>query len=189
MAPALPDAAKALMMEAGYGDGFEIPLLVNESVSDHADVAVLIKDALAQVGVDVLIDSRPAAAYTDQGSSGDIGMVLHQSYAFLSETPYHYQLYVSGLTGFLSFGGFTYPRFDEAVAESLSVLPGDERTALIGEQHQIVAEEVPHISVILAPTRYGFAPDLEGYTYYPSNQISEYGCRNHRYCRKASRES
>ena len=34
-----------------------------------------------------------------------------------------------------------------------------------------MADEVPHLSVVGAPTRYGFAPDIEGYTWYPNNQI------------------
>ena len=97
--------------------------------------------------------------------------MLHQGYAIVSEIPYHYQLYVSGPTGFLSFGGFNNPRFDAAIAESLSVLPGSERTELVNEVQQIFAAEVPHLSVVGAPTRYGFGLDIEGYTWYPNNQI------------------
>jgi peptide/nickel transport system substrate-binding protein len=165
------DTARALLAEAGHPDGFEISLLVNADVSDHDDVAVLIRDSLSQIGVDVVIDTKPAAAYLEQANSGDIGIVLHQGYAIVSEIPYHYQLYVSGPTGFLSFGGFNNARFDEAIAESLSVLPGPERTALVDEVQQILADEVPHLSVVGAPTRYGFGLDIEGYTWYPNNQI------------------
>ena len=165
------EQAKALLAEAGFAEGFQISLLVNADVSDHSDVAVLIRDSLAEIGVDVVIDTKPAAAYLDQASSGDIGMVLHQGYAIVSEISYHYQLYVSGPTGFLSFGGYNNPRFDAAIAESLSVLPGSERTALVEEIQQIVADDVPHLSVVGAPTKYGFGPDIEGYTWYPNNQI------------------
>lgn len=165
------DKARELLAEAGHADGFEISLLVNSDVSDHDDVAVLIRDSLSQIGVDVVIDTKPAAAYLEQANSGDIGIVLHQGYAIVSEIPYHYQLYVSGPTGFLSFGGFDNPRFDAAIAESLSVLPGPERTALVAEIQQILADDVPHLSVVGAPTRYGFGLDIEGYTWYPNNQI------------------
>jgi peptide/nickel transport system substrate-binding protein len=165
------ETAKQLLAEAGYPDGFDIPLLINADVADHDNVAVLLRDSLAQIGVNVEIDARPAAAYIDVGNSGDIGMVLHQGYAIVSDIPYHYLLYVSGPTGFLSFGGFNNERFDEAIAEALAVLPGAERTTLVTEIQQIMADEVPHLSVVGAPTRYGFAPDIEGYTWYPNNQI------------------
>ncbi len=165
------ETAKQLLADAGYPDGFDIPLLINSDVADHDDVAVLLKDSLAQIGVNVIIDPKPAAAYIEVGNSGDIGMVLHQGYAIVSDIPYHYLLYVSGPTGFLSFGGFTNERFDASIAEALSVLPGAERTALVTEMQQIMADEVPHLSVVGAPTRYGFAPDIEGYTWYPNNQI------------------
>ena len=165
------ETAKQLLAEAGYPDGFDIPLLINADVADHDNVAVLLRDSLAQIGVNVEIDARPAAAYIEVGNSGDIGMVLHQGYAIVSDIPYHYLLYVSGPTGFLSFGGFNNPRFDEAIAAALAVLPGAERTALVTEIQQIMADEVPHLSVVGAPTRYGFAPDIEGYTWYPNNQI------------------
>ena len=165
------EKAKQLLAEAGYPDGFDIPLLINVDVADHDNVAVLLRDSLAQIGVNVEIDARPAAAYIDVGNSGDIGMVLHQGYAIVSDIPYHYLLYVSGPTGFLSFGGFNNERFDAAIAEALAVLPGAERTALVTEIQQIMADEVPHLSVVGAPTRYGFAPDIEGYTWYPNNQI------------------
>ena len=165
------EKAKQLLAEAGYADGFDIPLLVNADVADHDDVAVLLRDSLARIGVNVTIDARPAAAYIEIGNSGDIGMVLHQGYAIVSDIPYHYLLYVSGPTGFLSFGGFDNERFDAGIAEALAVLPGAERTALVREIQQIMADEVPHLSVVGAPTRYGFAPDIEGYTWYPNNQI------------------
>ena len=165
------ETAKQLLAEAGYPDGFDIPLLINADVADHDNVAVLLRDSLAQIGVNVEIDARPAAAYIEVGNSGDIGMVLHQGYAIVSDIPYHYLLYVSGPTGFLSFGGFTNERFDAAIAEALAVLPGAERTALVTEIQQIMADDVPHLSVVGAPTRYGFAPDIEGYTWYPNNSI------------------
>ena len=165
------EKAKQLLAEAGYPDGFDIPLLINADVADHDNVAVLLRDSLAQIGVNVEIDARPAAAYIEVGNSGDIGMVLHQGYAIVSDIPYHYLLYVSGPTGFLSFGGFNNERFDEAIAKALAVLPGAERTTLVTEIQQIMADEVPHLSVVGAPTRYGFAPDIEGYTWYPNNQI------------------
>ena len=165
------EQAKQLLADAGYADGFDISLLVNADVADHDDIAVLLRDSLSQIGVNVEIDARPAAAYIDVGNSGDIGMVLHQGYAIVSDISYHYLLYVSGPTGFLSFGGFNNPRFDEAIAASLAVLPGAERSTLVTEIQQIFADEVPHLSVVGAPTRYGFAPDIEGYTWYPNNQI------------------
>lgn len=163
--------AKALLAKGGFPDGFEIPLLVNADIPEHADAAVLLRDSMAKVGVKVSIDRRPSAAYLEQANSGKIGMVMHQGYSIVTDIPYHYKLYVSGPTGFLSFGGYTNPVFDNTIAKALDTPEGAARSALVRAIQKIVQVDLPTLSLVEVPTRYGVSADIKGYTWYPDNQI------------------
>ena len=163
--------AKALLAKGGFASGFDIPLLVNADVPEHADAAVLLRDSFAKIGVKVSIDRRPSAAYLEQANSGKIGMVMHQGYSIVTDIPYHYKLYVSGPTGFLSFGGYTNPRFDQTIAKALDTPEGPARSVLVRAMQKIVQADLPTLSLVEVPTRYGVSASIKGYTWYPDNQI------------------
>ena len=56
------DKAKALLVEAGYGDGFEVPLSIDLSQSDWMEpAALLIQENLAKIGITATIDKIPGA--------------------------------------------------------------------------------------------------------------------------------
>ncbi|MCC8080047.1 MAG: ABC transporter substrate-binding protein [Oscillospiraceae bacterium] len=59
------EAAKALLEEAGYGDGFTLDLMICSGKTIEESVATLVKEQWAQIGVDVNICSYERVTYTD----------------------------------------------------------------------------------------------------------------------------
>ncbi|MGB1027722.1 MAG: ABC transporter substrate-binding protein, partial [Rhodospirillaceae bacterium] len=56
------DKAKALLTEAGYGDGFDVPLSFNLGLAQWSEpLTLLMQESLAKVGVNVTIDKIPGA--------------------------------------------------------------------------------------------------------------------------------
>src|SRR5690606_30561918 len=56
--------------EAGYPDGFDLPVIASTS-DTAATLAQVYVEQLAQVGIDVQLESRPGAEYFELMTSGD----------------------------------------------------------------------------------------------------------------------
>lgn len=63
------EAARALLAEAGYPDGFTLPVIASTS-STAATLSQVIVEQLAAVGITIELDSRPSADYFEAMTSG-----------------------------------------------------------------------------------------------------------------------
>lgn len=72
-----PEAAKALLAEAGYADGFTMELAADASASDTVTMALeIIKDQLAQVGITAEIRNYDESTWLETRKSGELGSFL-----------------------------------------------------------------------------------------------------------------
>src|SRR5690606_8786934 len=60
------EAAKDLMEEAGMADGFSTELIYNAGDPAQESTAVLIRDALKEIGIDVTPVKQPTSAWTEK---------------------------------------------------------------------------------------------------------------------------
>ncbi len=60
------DKAKDLLSDAGYADGFDLEVLVPSGNDTYAQIATILKDMWAQIGVNLTITSLDQAAVYDQ---------------------------------------------------------------------------------------------------------------------------
>jgi peptide/nickel transport system substrate-binding protein len=70
-----PEAAKALLTEAGYPDGISLTLYTPDSLG-YADLATVLQQQWAQAGINVEIEVRPETVYysTDEWSTVELGI-------------------------------------------------------------------------------------------------------------------
>lgn len=68
-----PEAAKALLAEAGYPDGFDMTISMTTTESKSTkDLVQVLQDQFAQIGVNVTIDQIDRASYYDIRATGDL---------------------------------------------------------------------------------------------------------------------
>ncbi len=70
------DAAKALLEEAGYPDGFELRLLVRSGNATYEGIANILLSQWAKIGVTVTIDQREATAYSQARTDMDMDLTI-----------------------------------------------------------------------------------------------------------------
>ena len=70
------DAAKALLEEAGYPDGFELRLLVRSGNATYEGIANILLSQWAKIGVTVNIDQREATAYSQARTDMDMDLTI-----------------------------------------------------------------------------------------------------------------
>lgn len=141
------EEAKALMEEAGYADGFKTTLYVNEGNKERADIAVLIQSQLAQINIDVDIQSIEWGTFLDKTAAGEHELFILGWTTVTGDADYGlYALFHSdmhGTPGNRSF--YTNERVDELLDLARSSTDQDERNEAYKEISEILVDEVPMV--------------------------------------------
>ncbi len=149
-----PAAAKALLAEAGYADGFEVTMdcpndrYVNDEAICQATAAFL-----ARVGIRINLNAEPKAKYFAKvlASGG-----FDTSFYMLGWTPASFDSYNvlktlnncrddKGVGSPFNLGGYCNPKVDELTRLVLSENDEEKRNGLISQAYAILNNDVSHI--------------------------------------------
>ncbi len=165
-----PEAAKRLLAEAGYPDGFEIGMdcPVDRYVNDEA-ICQAVAAMLARIGIKVNLDIQPAAQYFGRIlSSGG----FDTSFYLLGWTPSSYDswnvlanLYgcrdEAGNGGMFNIGGYCNGAVDDLLPRILVENDPDERLDLITRAYETAADDVAYIPLHQQGLAWGVAEGTE----------------------------
>ncbi len=138
-------AARALLAEAGYPDGFRLPMdcpagrYVNDEALCQAVVAML-----ARVGIRVTLSTHPALVFITKVVRREATFWLFGWLNPLGDAQHILQNVVASSGGFNS-GGYSNPRVDELVRQIAVELDPARRTAMIHEALRLHRDDVGHI--------------------------------------------
>ncbi len=140
------EAAKALMVEAGYADGFETTIWVNEN-DQRIQASEIIQAQLAEIGITLNIEILEWAAYLERTSLGE-HEIYYLGWVTVTGDP-DYGLYATfhtesfGAAGNRSF--YSNPRVDELLTAGRTTGDPDARMAAYKEAQEIIFDEAPWI--------------------------------------------
>ena len=144
-----PAAAKRLLAEAGYPNGFDITLdCPNDRYVNDDQVCIAISAMLAKVDIKVNLNLMPAAQFFTKTGAGDT------SFNFFGYTPSNLDAYNSmavlmhtrdGKTGQWNVGRYSNPEVDRLIGEVLKEMNPDRRTKLVTEALTLHRNDVGHI--------------------------------------------
>jgi len=154
--PADPEAAKALLSEAGFGEGFEVGFDCPSSryVNDE-EICQAITAMWARIGVDAQLTSQTPSRHFEKVLAGgaDIFMVgwatlpMLDSYSVLSAL-----LHTKGdRMGAWNPGGYSNPELDALTAKVAVELDAEKRNAMMSEALKIARDEVAMIPLHQQP--------------------------------------
>ena len=155
------DAAKALMEEAGYGDGFSIQLdcpndrYVNDEAICQAAVGML-----AQIGVTVNLDAKPKAQHFPLITNGetDFYMLGWGVPTYDSEYIFNFLVHTRGSDrGSWNGTGYSNPELDEMIVSLSSETDLDKRNATIQAIWDVVQEDQLYIPIHHQVLNWGMA--------------------------------
>ncbi|KGR77916.1 glutathione ABC transporter substrate-binding protein [Ureibacillus manganicus] len=141
------EGAKALLAEAGFPDGFETTLFVNEGSQERADIAELVQAQLAQIGITVKIEVIEWGAFLEQTAAGKHEMFILGWTTVTADADYGlYALFHSGQFG--SPGNRSFyknERVDELLDYARSESDQEKRNEAYKEISEILVDEVPMV--------------------------------------------
>ena len=152
-----PDAARALLAEAGYGDGFSFGLKCpNDRYLNDEAVCQAITGMLAQVGIKASLDAMPVQNYWPELRADNFDMYLlgwspgtfdaEHPIRFLAATPNEEKK-----LGSWNFGGFSNPRVDALLPLIQSEIDPAKRQAMLDETTKILQDEAAYVPLYVQP--------------------------------------
>ena len=161
-----PDRARALLAEAGYGDGLSFTLTINPVRPGpfSEDLAVLMKDQLADVGIDMSIEVMASSAdFQTKLSEGQLQAWLSSQTPGISDPQFAWLLVHHSTKAFERAHGYSNARIDELIDIMAFTPYGPERDAMVIEAHQILIDEVPWVPLIELVNPISLGPDVESF--------------------------
>ncbi|MEM7723151.1 MAG: ABC transporter substrate-binding protein [Pseudomonadota bacterium] len=155
------DAARALLAEAGYADGFGFGLKCpnNRYLNDEA-VCQAVTGMLAQVGITAELDAMPVQNYWPELREDNFDMYLlgwspgtfdhEHPVRFLATTPNEEKR-----LGSWNFGAYSNARIDELLPMVQSEIDDTKRQAMIDEMTSIYQDEHAYVPLYVQPLVWG----------------------------------
>jgi peptide/nickel transport system substrate-binding protein len=158
-------AARRLLEEAGYPNGFEITLdCPNDRYVNDDQVCIALSAMLARVNIKVNVNLLPAAQFFTKIGSGDT------SFNFFGYTPSNLDAYNSmavlmhtrdGKSGQWNVGRYSNPQVDKLIDESLREMDPARRAALVTQALTIHRNDVGHIPLYQQGLAWGMRMNVD----------------------------
>ncbi len=144
------DAAKKLLADAGYADGFEVCMdCPNNRYVNDEQICQAVVSMLAKIGVKVNLKAQPKAQYFKKVLKYDTEFYL------LGWTPSSYDSYnvlynlintrAEGGQGKFNLGGYSNPKIDALTVKILSEIDTAKRDKMIKEAYDLLIADVGYI--------------------------------------------
>ena len=152
-----PEAAKALLAEAGYPDGFSFGLQCpNDRYINDEAICKAAASMMAKVGLNAQLSSMPVRNYWPELREDKFDMYLlgwspgtfdaEHPIRFLAATPNEEKK-----LGSWNFGGYSNARVDELLPQIQTELDEGKRQAMLDEVAAILQDEVAYIPLYVQP--------------------------------------
>ena len=144
-----PEAAKALLAEAGYADGFDMEIAADSSASDTMTMALeIVSDQLAEVGINAEIKNYDESTWLETRKSGELGSFMSTWSADYND-PDNFIYTFFGNEEKTRIRSINYPDTEvmERVAKARTIVNEDERLA----EYKALEEKLIHEDAAWVP--------------------------------------
>lgn len=165
-----PEAAKAILAETEYADGFDIDLYLAETRVPYATIFQQQMKENLNINVNIIVQEW--GTYSQTVSSGSAGMNIG-GWSWFPD-PYFYlnQIFHSDSIGSLGNGrGYNNEEVDALLDEALIETDQEIRADLYKQVQEIVLGDFSRIELELSETASGISESVEGYSVLANNSI------------------
>ncbi|MEJ5126199.1 ABC transporter substrate-binding protein [Comamonas sp. MYb21] len=161
-----PEAAKKLLAEAGYPQGFELTLTTtNDRYINDGQIAQAVAQYLTRIGIKTTVDAQAAAIYFPKRAKREFSFAMGGWPSENGEASGLFQYWVAttdkdkGL-GTSNYGGFSLPAFDEVFVPAMGQMDANARKAAYQQATQIALAHVPLIPLHFESSIWAFKKGL-----------------------------
>ena len=170
-----PDRAKALLEEAGYGDGFEFDFVcTNESYVNEEQFCQAIASMWSRVGLTPKLDIGPTAKQTPKRANGkaDVYTIGWATLPMLDTYSILVQMLHSkeGNSGVFNWGDWSYPELDKLTQSAAVELDRDTRLRMETDALKIAKDEIIMMPMHQQPMAWAVSKGFSDFPQFPDNK-------------------
>lgn len=161
------EAAKALMAEAGFADGFTTTITSWSQYSFLSNAAVVLQEQLRQIGIEAELNLVENATMVDQvyvGKTYEIAVTGESAY--VDPSTLILPNFKSEEAG--NFVFYSNPDVDALTEQGIASTDQAERAKIYQEIQQILLEDLPWINLFVANQYEAMKTTVKGYTHIPT---------------------
>jgi len=164
------EAAKKLLAEAGFPNGFQTTLSYNAGDPTQEPIALLYQTSLRQIGVDIQLDKLPAGVFYENVTKRQKPIIFYLDSPWTPDPGYSMFLYFHSKS-YVDYSNYDNPKVNQMIESGLETLDDNVRKKIYDEVQKIVMDEAPW--GFIAYPKYALArkANLKGFTYYTSNNL------------------
>lgn len=156
------DQAKALLEDAGYGDGFPLELAYSAGDPAQEQIGVILRDTFSQLGIDLKLQKLPPAALADLVQSGKSEFAMWVDAPFHPEPSFALSLWYQS-NSCCNWQNYNNPKVDAALAECAAVVDVQERIDCHEPIQQMISEDAPLVWVVQPDFSVGLSKRVSGW--------------------------
>ncbi len=159
--------AKALMAEAGYPNGFETTLSFDLGGATVGEpMAVLIQEALAQIGIKAGINKIPVATWRTALLKKDMPMLINRFGGWLNYPEYFFFWCYHGQNAVFNTMSYQNPKLDKIITNARFAESKPLYDSFVKDMIQIAYDEVPRIPLLQPTMDVAMQTNVMGYQYW-----------------------
>jgi peptide/nickel transport system substrate-binding protein len=159
--------AKALMAEAGAGAGFETTLSLDLGGATVGEpMAILVQEALAQIGIKVQINKIPGATWRSALLKKDMPMIVNRFGGWLDFPEYFFFWCYHGQNAVFNTMSYQNPKLDKIIDNARFAESRTLYDAFVKDMVQIAFDEVPRVPLFQPTMDVAMQKDVLGYQYW-----------------------
>jgi peptide/nickel transport system substrate-binding protein len=160
-----PALAKELLTLAGYPDGLELTLSYRLDNPVEEAVAIYLKDAYAEIGVDLTIDKVAASRFEVIRGTREYEMALIYWTPYVNDPVYQLSFNYASFSDCCNYGEFNIPEYDQLIRAATRATDPVKQEGLVNAMQQLIIDNSP-IIYLYHPNRItSMRDDVEGFVY------------------------
>ena len=155
------EKAKALMKEAGWENGFSATIICKDS-SDRISMCEMLKNAWAELNIDLEIQVMDIGTYYDKVLSGDTWFALGGFVCLANDGDMYHDYFYSTQNVNMNYGAYKNPDYDALADSGRYELDDGKRREIYSEMQNLLREDLPWIPLAYAYESVGIRSTLTG---------------------------
>ena len=159
--------AKALMAEAGAAAGFETTLSFDLGGATTGEpMAVLVQEALAQIGIKTTINKIPGATWRAALLKKDMPLIINRFGGWLNWPEYFFFWCYHGQNAVFNTMSYQNPKLDRIIDNARFAESKTLYDAFVKDMIQLGYDEVPRVPLFQPTMDVAMRKDVQGYMYW-----------------------
>lgn len=160
------EKARALLEEAGFGDGFSFDLYVTSTYDFLRTPAEIIQANLAEIGVTANIVAEDWSIYLPTVQEYNFDATILGESGQSDPDDFLYDVFHTGGGG--NFGQYSNPELDALLDEGRRASDQDERKQIYLDAQNLILNEAPHVFLFHSAQYEALRTNVQGFEHFPN---------------------